>query len=176
MPATVAGIAAAASAGVAAAGEQAANSPSVYSSEQAQVNNYSDFRMAVSYVTEEGLLQVPVASESKVEKSELVRVSAPYSVKVVAWTTEREGIPPEAPSPESIDPNSCLIRREVTPAMIVPTGGGVKFFWRVSGTYHYAQVKPHQIGDDFNFGKSPANSESAPDKFPGQNLNKKYSA
>ena len=130
---------------------------------------YGDFRMVISYNHSDGLVQLPVARDDDDKRTEcsVVRCHDPVTTKVVHWTAERTGSPPEVPDPRSIDPDSVLLGFNFSPAAPVPTIGGVDKVWRITGTATYAMRNPLDLTKPIPTGVLPIDvSPSSDHDFP----------
>src|ERR1051326_6721534 len=77
---------------------------------------YGSYIIAVTYYTDYGRLQLPVAPQTpNVAPVEVVQVRSPIAKKVVSWSCERHGAHPVVPNPFVTDTNLLLDDTEITP-------------------------------------------------------------
>ncbi len=120
---------------------------------------YTLQEIQVSYVGDEGLLQVAVGAPFTVGGVQIpckvVRAHAPVQQKVVTYAFARQFVPPIIPPPETADVNLALLRhtrifwgyREIAP--------GVQLYIRV-GEYVYAVRVPLTTADTMPTCRAPA--------------------
>ncbi len=95
--------------------------------------------------------------------AEILTLANPTTKLVIDWTAERIGLPPRLPHPELSDQNYVLMSKHILPGAVIPGPDLATPVYRVSGTYHYAALRPLDISkpiglsivpwSDFGFGE-----------------------
>lgn len=114
--------------------------PGYFSSQQTGGLGYDRYNIRQHYVTHHGLAQLPAGGPVGTP-ARIVRLVAPYSVKVVTWVLVKRcevGEKPILPHWDTGDPNEVCIRGEVRVDMPAIDATGASFVWHVAGEYHYA--------------------------------------
>lgn len=113
------------------------------------------------FIHRSGKLSVPVAGPDGTP-CEIVQVSAPYGMKITKLDYIRFGLMPLVPGPEGSDPNVVYLGGEVD--LENQTGNdGVRKWYRVSGFYYYALLKPVFTASGLPFGVSPSDRDDPKD-------------
>lgn len=115
-------------------------SPGLLSAAQQDGRAYHHYAIRQHHVTHSGLMQLPTAGPVGTP-ARIVRVHAPYSIKVVTWVVMvhcLQGEKPVLPHWDTLDPNEVCTLAEVRVDAPAIRSGGEVFLWRASGEYHYA--------------------------------------
>lgn len=112
--------------------------PSLWPSAQGKPDSYDLYVVDVETPRYDGLLQLPSASIDGLPA--VVRVHAPYSVKIVKWQLRKmclQGQFPTCPHWDTGNDNEVLFWGNVGLRNPIPTPGGQGLFWHLWGEYRY---------------------------------------
>ena len=115
---------------------------------------YDIYTVETPYRTMRGTLQLPAAG-SPATAAQIVRVHAPYRIKIITWVVQTVcpiGVKPVLPHWDTGNPNEVLCYDDVQPQTPILTPGGNAFTWRVEGEYHYLLQLP---SNSFGSGGTP---------------------
>lgn len=127
-----------------------------FSSEQQDGRAYGRYNIRQHFVTHHGLLQLPTAGPVG-SPARMVRVHAPYSIKVITWVVYKLcelGEKPILPHWDTGDTNEVCTIAEVRIDSPTIAENGQAFHWRVHGEYHYASGQAGR--SQMSGGSSPA--------------------
>lgn len=132
-------------------------------SEEHQANAWTDYRIDIMYVTPQGNVQLPLASEDEFDDATcaVVQLHAQLTEKIVKWTAERQGEKPILPFWDTDNDNEVLLERRIQTCSLVVMPNGATPVWRASGTYRYALYKYSGEDDRLYLGAIPVMSLSA---------------
>lgn len=102
---------------------------------------------------EGGLLQLPVAEE--IGDAAIVRLHAPRSGVVIAFTLKKWGQPPEIPDPDSLEDNAVFLRGWNSGAIPLTDETMQGRLWEVKGIYWYANISAVYLNEALPTGKAP---------------------
>ena len=107
---------------------------------QHAVAPYDEFSQQVSYVADDGLLQIPVAGPPGTP-CEIVRQHAGVGQRLTAFAAQRTGALPELPTADPQFPGEVLAGTRITPCIpsLMADGTGVV---RVEGSYVHFLLQP----------------------------------
>jgi hypothetical protein len=112
---------------------------------------YTMFVINTEFFWEEGLLQIPAATNptSPPAGCVIVRTSAPYGIKVVRWIARRYAKPPlmPDPNPPAEETNLKLRRFLISPVSESLLADGKTHFYMRQGVYEYLMVRPVAPGE-----------------------------
>lgn len=127
-----------------------------FSSQQANGSGYDRYNIRQHFITHSGLMQLPTAGPVG-SPARMVRVHAPYSIKVITWVVYKAcevSEKPTLPHWDTGDPNEVCTIGEVRVDSPTLTADGKTLLWRVSGEYHYASGQAGR--SQMSGGSSPA--------------------
>ena len=107
---------------------------------------------------DEGLVPVPVASARG--RTAHIRVGAPQELLRIDWEVRRDGAPPIAPSPRSLDANNVFLRGSQSAAVPIHNHDG-RQQWSMSGHYLYSLVAPKGLEAPMPTGRAPWDKTAA---------------
>lgn len=120
---------------------------------------YDRYDVDTSYQEFEGKLQLPIADADSDPR--IVRVHAPYTLKVVRWEIETVcplGVKPTLPHWDTGDSDDVLCYKRIWPQAPTITPGGNGWIWRVKGEYRYYRKTANE---SFPVGATPLSIVSA---------------
>jgi len=121
---------------------------------------HSIYTVVVQYVDDQGELKLPVAGPPGTP-AVIVALHAPVGQKVVTWTAQRFGAPPDLPDYAPRDANERLARREIVPAKPVLDTSLNGFIFAVNGVYVYHLLKPIDPKDGLRVPGGPYSNTDA---------------
>ncbi len=126
-----------------------------------QLGVYARNSLITRYVQTSGKMAVAVQGVDGTP-CEVLQVSAPYGAKIVKFDVIRFGLMPLVPGPEASDANVVYLTGEVD--VEEQTGlDGIRKWYRVSGWYLYAFLKPVFTASGLPFGVKPIDRDNPPD-------------
>lgn len=103
---------------------------------------YDKYEVNTSYEEFSGQLPLPLSGADP-SATRIVRLHAPYTVKIVRWGIETVcpiGVKPAPPHWDTGDDDETLIYKVIRTQAPTITPGGNGFVWRMSGEYRYARA------------------------------------
>lgn len=107
---------------------------------------YLKYDVSVCYRTNYGNLQNPIAGDDEAG-ADLVKVTAPYTRKIVEYDIVRQGAKPEIPLPEADTDQQVLHESDVIPCANGRLPNGVPVYRRM-GNYVYFLAQPILPGEE----------------------------
>jgi len=125
-----------------------------YSPAQATSAYYADFKVTTYWITDCGVVQLPVAAAPP-QNCRIVRHSAPSAQKVVAWEAWRLIDKPALPHWNTGNPNEVLAKHLIVTHSPVPMPGGAGLMWHAEGMYVYYLYATPREGDAYASAATP---------------------
>lgn len=144
--------------------------PDSFHAEHTGERFYEDAATNISHEWFSGLIQCPVAGTAtdNSQACALIRVHSPYGKKIISWTVERYSTWPRAPKPQDLDASNVLLDYKIGEVVPVLSINGSERFYRLSGVYTYAQVKPSTPSDGLAGAVLPIDNATPDDlRVPG---------
>lgn len=104
---------------------------------------YTTYWQSITYVWGNGTVQLPVSS-ANVANAEMIQVNSPSGAKIVVWTAERSGIPPDVPD-TTPGQGETLNWFRVTLETPELQADGVSHIYRRRGVYVYYLQQPLSV-------------------------------
>ena len=108
----------------------------------------------ISYDTDEGILQMPVAG-GPAANAVIIQACSPYGRKIVDWAVERYGAKPVYPSPAPPSSTQVLKWKRITLQSSVLAPDGTTQIYRATGQFIYYLTVPLDEDDNLPFGAPP---------------------
>jgi len=123
---------------------------------------YGTYVFSTSYIFNNGVIQGPIMATGQV-KCKAISYAAPFSVKEVAWSATRSGMPPYLPHPTPTDSNMVLLNYTLSPMSCLIQEDGVTRDFSCSGVYNYILTTPIDINNAAYRWGSPDFDTTPPD-------------